>query len=157
MCKFSHSRATQTMLKHDEQCQFQVNQKLLLEDLYESRQCNRLLETETTEEAWPSSVDDRGRQNSQFDAGEAYEVKCLNFKLFVRLMFTFVVRSSLLCNNFIFLSYFRSRFWRPTLTSDSSQAPFLAHLQFGKLTFLSTHESSKPRVGIMVAPLLYTP
>ncbi len=29
-----------------------VNQKLLLEDLYESRQCNRLLETETAEEAW---------------------------------------------------------------------------------------------------------
>ena len=54
-----------------------MNQKLLLEDLYESRQCNRLLETETTEEAWPSNVDDRGRQNSQFDAGEAYEVKSL--------------------------------------------------------------------------------
>jgi len=56
---------------------FQVNQKLLLEDLYESRQCNPLLQTETAEEAWPASSDERsmGRQNSQFDAADAYEVR----------------------------------------------------------------------------------
>jgi hypothetical protein len=60
----------------------QVNQKLLLEDLYESRQCNRLLETETAEEAWPASGDDRlsGRQNSQFDAADAYEVTRVDSK-----------------------------------------------------------------------------
>jgi hypothetical protein len=52
----------------------------LLEDLYDSRQCNRLLETETTEEAWP---DDR-RQASQFDAGEAYEVIATLIKLLTK-------------------------------------------------------------------------
>ena len=57
----------------------QVNRKLLLEDLYDSRQCNRLLETETAEEAWTTSSigDERamGRQNSQFEVADAYEVR----------------------------------------------------------------------------------
>lgn len=56
-----------------------MNQKLLLEDLYESRQCNRLLETETAEEAWPTSniAEERGmgRLNSQYDVNDAYEVR----------------------------------------------------------------------------------
>lgn len=55
----------------------QVNRKLLLEDLYDSRQCNRLLETETAEEAWTTSSigDERamGRQNSQFEVADAYD------------------------------------------------------------------------------------